>query len=583
MLRLNKTPSAEQPANIRLRDLLLLRRGGWSLAFLLGAATLLAVIGLLAISGWFITAAAVAGTMTATAFGFDYFRPAALIRLCAIVRTAGRYGERLASHDAALGLLKDLRCRFFVALGQKPLQVDSHSSPTSCHTTASTMHRLVTDIDQLDQVVLRALLPWGWAGLMAMVVMAGLYWLSDPLLWAAMPGLLVAWLGLPLLALWRGIGQARQSAEFAERRRMALIEPLPSITSLVLWGRWAEMAQRVKYCDAAYLAHQERQLLLASLTTALQQVALGMSIVGVLWQAEALLAASLLTVPMLLAAILAILALGEILAPLTASFLALGASLAARDRLNALTETAPKTQTATQESQTTPLTWQLNISQLTARLPGALVGPQRISLALTSGEILCLHGPSGCGKSTLLQVLAGELLPVSGECWLNGYPIEQWSMNSTVGYLPQQWDLFDMSLAENLRLGDRNASDSQLWSVLDDLALGTWARGLPLGLETPLGEYGAAVSGGQARRIALGRVLLAQRPILLLDEPLAGLDAVTRRHVVTSLVRRVQRGILVISSHVPLELPESQVRTFYLHEDGRPRSLPPVPACLGAL
>ncbi len=140
-----------------------------------------------------------------------------------------------------------------------------------------------------------------------------------------------------------------------------------------------------------------------------------------------------------------------------------------------------------------------------------------------------------------------------------------------------------MNLAENLRLGARHAGDSELWSVLDDLALGTWARGLPQGLETPLGEYGAAVSGGQARRIALGRVLLARRPILLLDEPLAGLDAVTRRHVVTSLVRRAQHGILVISSHVPLELPESQVCTLYMQEDGRPRRFPPVPACLEAL
>lgn len=581
MLRLNKTPSAEQPPTIRLRDLLLLRRGGWSLAFLLGAATLLAVTGLLAISGWFITAAAVAGTMTATAFGFDYFRPAALIRLCAIVRTAGRYGERLASHDAALGLLKDLRCRLFMALGKKPL-LQAASSP-SHHGTANAMHRLVTDIDQLDQVVLRALLPWGWAGLMVVVVMAGLYWLSGTLMWAALPGVLLAWLGLPLLALWRGIDQARQSAELAERRRVALIEPLAAITSLVLWGRWPEMAQRVKQWDADYLAHQERQQLLASLTTALQQVALGAAIVSVLWQAEALLAASDLTVPMLLAAVLAILALGEILAPLTHSFLALGAGLAARNRLNALSEGTPRAQAAIEEVEITPPSWQLNVSQLTARLPGALVGPQRINLALKSGEILCLRGPSGCGKSTLLQVLAGELLPLSGECCLNGYPIEQWSMHNAVGYLPQQWDLFDMNLAENLRLGARHAGDSELWSVLDDLALGTWARGLPQGLETPLGEYGAAVSGGQARRIALGRVLLARRPILLLDEPLAGLDAVTRRHVVTSLVRRAQHGILVISSHVPLELPESQVCTLYMQEDGRPRRFPPVPACLEAL
>ncbi|MBU2114822.1 MAG: thiol reductant ABC exporter subunit CydC, partial [Gammaproteobacteria bacterium] len=105
------------PKPIRLRSLLASRRGAWSLSLLLGFVTLLAVVSLLALSGWFISAAALAG-LVSVGIGFDYFRPAAIIRLCAIARTAGRYAERLSSHYAALGLLKDLRVTRFNVMAQ---------------------------------------------------------------------------------------------------------------------------------------------------------------------------------------------------------------------------------------------------------------------------------------------------------------------------------------------------------------------------------------------------------------------------------------------------------------------------------
>ena len=121
---------SEQP--IRLRTLLRSRLGQWSLALFLGAVTLLSAIGLLATSGWFISAAALAGLATVAAYGFDYFRPAAIIRFFAIVRTAGRYAERLASHNAALALLKDLRTRLFARVaGQRRLTPAARSAIAS--------------------------------------------------------------------------------------------------------------------------------------------------------------------------------------------------------------------------------------------------------------------------------------------------------------------------------------------------------------------------------------------------------------------------------------------------------------------
>ncbi|SDK10133.1 thiol reductant ABC exporter subunit CydC [Billgrantia gudaonensis] len=553
---------------IRLRDLLRLRRGGWSLAFVIGAATLLAVVALLAISGWFITAAAAAGVASMALLGFDYFRPAALIRLCAIVRTVGRYGERLASHHAALGLLKDLRCRLFDALGRRTPGAAQISTATG---SAATMHRLVTDIDQLDRFVLSALLPWGWAGLLSLAVMGALAWLDPTLLLAAMPGLLMAWLGLPLLTLWQGSRLARYDAELGEARREALVEPLAAITPLLLWGRWGDVHRRVAEHDRRCLDHQERQRRLASLVGALQQVALGMSIVSVLWWGVSRLSESGLSVALLLAVVMVLLGLGEILAPLAVSFVSLGASLAARDRLNALVADPRGVSASTPAVAGTPSSpLSLELDGISARIPGALNGPEGVSLKLRAGEVLCVRGPSGCGKSTLLQVLAGELAPSAGECRLNDRKLNEWRLNEVIGYLPQQWDLFDMSLAANLRLGNGEASDDMLWQMLDELALGEWVRRLPQGLDTPLGEYGAAVSGGQARRIALARLLLARRPLLLLDEPLVGLDAVCHERVLAAVRRRQGDGPLVVVSHVPLDLPGLRLRELWLSAEGRP-------------
>ncbi len=265
-----------------------------------------------------------------------------------------------------------------------------------------------------------------------------------------------------------------------------------------------------------------------------------------LWVGWPLLATEVVAVPLLLAALLAVLGLNEALLPLAGSFIALGLSQAARDRLNALTD-APEQIISTRPCPEGP--WSLQLEQITARLPGALAGPEQISLHVRQGETLLLQGPSGVGKSTLLQLLAGETVDFQGQRLLNGQPYANWDLREVLGYLPQDVDIFNLSLAENLRLGQTGASDVQLWQVLDDVGLSDWAKARAQQLHTPLGEGGAAVSGGQARRIALARLLLAQRPVLLLDEPFAGLDASTRDRLMAALVRRQQDGLLVIASH----------------------------------
>ncbi|MGI5308364.1 thiol reductant ABC exporter subunit CydC [Rheinheimera sp. WS51] len=526
---------------IKLRTLMQSRMANWSLAVLLGFITLLAGATLLALSGWFISAAALAGLTSVAAYGFDYFRPAAIIRLCAIGRTAGRYAERLTSHYAALGLLKDLRVKSFKALAEQA---------PSRHGSAQLLQRLVADIDLLDLFPLKVITPWLWASLLSLLVILFWYLLAPSLAFYAAIPLAAAWLAVPFFTLMAGIKLAKQDTDLAGIRRQQLLEPLAMMTPLLLWQRWQEAALRFNNTDSRYLRLQLKQQQLSSLASLVQQLLLALSLVGLLWQGIILVAAAKLTVPLLLAAVLALWALSEALTPLCQSFIALGLSMAARDRLNQLAQETANCAIAT----TIPTgPWQLTVKQLSARQDGALTGPNNISFNLRTGQVLHISGASGCGKSTLLQVLANQL-QYSGELLLNNQSYNTWQLADVIGYLPQQLDIFDLSLAQNLRLGTPEASDEQLWQVLADVDLTSWVKAQPEQLNTPLGEYGAQVSGGQARRIALARLLLTQRPILLLDEPFAGLDQASLDKVLASLIRRQQQGLLIIVSHQPLNL-----------------------------
>lgn len=546
---------------VRLRSLLNSRLGGWWLAGVLGLITLFSAIALLAVSGWFISAAALAGLAIAgAAQAFDIFRPAAVIRLLALTRTVGRYTERLASHHAALGLLRDLRSRLFqrVAQGRRlPLR------------TPGAMHRLVADIDLLDQFPLRVVLPWAWASLLLLALMGWLVLLDPALLLATLPWLMLAWLS-PWLGYWQGGRRAREEVTRAEQRREFLLDSLELLTPLLIWQRWGERSAAFARRDAAHLARQDRQQRLSSRIALLQQWALAASLLALLWQGWPLITAAAVSVPLLLAVLLTLLGLSEALLPLAGSFVALGMSQAARDRLNILAGDQPQKPPPRQRPNGP---WSLQLQGVSARWPGALNGPNNIDLQLTQGETLLLQGPSGGGKSTLLQLLAGELLPATGQCLLNGQPLEQWDLRDVIGYLPQDIDMFDLSLAANLRLGNPQASDEQLWQVLEDVALAGWARAHPQQLQLRPGELGSAVSGGQARRIALARLLLAERPVLLLDEPFAGLDAASREQVMTALVQRQREGLLILASHQPVTAERlRRVRVGVAGAPGKPRA-----------
>ena len=549
LVKTHRQKKANSHQTFRLTQLFSTQLDKWLIAALLGIMTALSVIGLLMTSGWFISAAAMAGMVALGSHSFNYLVPAAIIRVMAMVRTAGRYGEMMVSHHAVFGLLQRLRVRFFNQFARLPL-ANLSSTLQSTHA----MHRLTHDIEVLNELPLRVVSPWLVATTASLLVATLLYQYEvNPMLIAIF---LIAGLMLPALLTWRSIKHARAHQALAESRRVSLLNPLSALTHLLIWQRWQSELTAFNSLDTQHTHQQKRIQRAQSLVMLIMQWLIAAVLVGLLvgFYHTPL----VISVPMLLALSLGIMGMTDLLAPLVTHSLALGNSLAAKHQLNELLN--PSLQPSHHLNHdlaplpidvarlNAPLT--LTINQLAAKMPQAIVGFKAISLTATQGIPVLITGRSGAGKSTLLQVLARELAPQQGSIELNG---RDWlALHDTpalTGYLGQQIDIFDQTLATNLRLGNTYASDEQLWQVLGKVGLKDWARSQPLQLQTPLGEYGQAISGGQARRIALARLLLSPKKILLLDEPFTGLDKKSREALWQMLVKHQQQGILIIVTH----------------------------------
>ena len=536
--------SDQQQNQFRLRELLTTQTDKWLLSWLLGVITALSVIGLLMMSGWFISVAAVAGIVALGSHSFNYMVPAAIIRVFAMLRTAGRYGEMMISHHAVFGLLQQLRVRFFERFSHLPLNTLSNTLQS-----AHAMHRLTHDIDLLDEFPLRMVSPWLIA-ISAVLMVAGLIvaWLGQPIIAF---GLVVICLGMPLvLSLW-GKHIAKEQQILSENRRVSLLNPLTALTHLLIWQKWHSQLQAFAKNDDDYLALQRRTYHAQSLTALVFHWFIASILVILLWQFNQ--NTAITTVTVMLALVLGVMGVADLVLPLIANYLALGNSMTAKNKLNNLLDNANVTQPSkTYQELMFDKPLSLSVQNLDAKMPQAIVGIKNFNMTVTQGQPMLITGRSGAGKSTLLQVLAHELVPQQGVITLNGQnwlAIDSKQHPNLFGYLGQQIDIFDQTLASNLRLGKASASDDELWQVLDMVGLKSWAMSQLDGLNTTLGEYGQAISGGQARRIALARLLLTPKAILLLDEPFAGLDKVSRDKLWQNLIHHQQNGLLIIVTH----------------------------------
>ncbi|TDT43366.1 ATP-binding cassette subfamily C protein CydC [Halospina denitrificans] len=513
-------------------SLLLRHRGRLVLGALLMTATLLSGVGLLALSGWFITATAV----TALAWGaglqasLNLYVPGGGIRFFALSRTASRYFERLHNHDTVLRLLADLR----VCLFQNLVCLDERAR--SGLRSAQLLNRLVSDVDTLDNLYLRQIAP-PVVALVAVLAVTGL------IAFFALPIALFAGVVLLLLLGVVTVGVAlvtrRLSAREGRARdliRSRVVDQLRGLAELQAASQLVSHQEQLLRLEAGQRHCQYRLAKRTALAQALSTLGVQALVVIVLilaalaWQAEVVSGPVMVMMP------LAVMALSEGFSVLPAAFAQWGATEAAASRLNeqsSLTGCLPEPDEPAPVPAHPAITWS---GIAVARGTPSVFDDFNLSLA--PGEHIAITGPSGSGKSTLALLLARLLEPDEGAVLADGRDIRQFhgdEWRQRIALLSQDAHLFNESIAENLRLALPQATDARLWEVLAAVQLDETVRAFSLGLETRVGEMGGQVSGGEARRLALARVLLKQAPIVVLDEPFTGLDRGIEERVRTSI------------------------------------------------
>ncbi len=518
------------------------KRGKLWAGMLLAAITVLCGILLLGLSGWFITATAIAGLASATALAFDVFAPAAGIRLLAILRTASRYAERLVTHDATLAVLAAMREKLFRSWAAP------QAAKTLLRRPSRLLFRLTADIDALDALYLRVLVPAA-AAFVTMLVVGIAFWLMDTTFSLAMVlVLLVAGFGLPVVAALWAMKPMRRRAKAVEAVRARSIDLVSGQTDLLMAGRLKAQSASICMADQC-LSDADDHLNRIEVS-----VGAGFGIASVLLLCVALLGGVWLAeagvISPAVAAFALLMALGamEPFAALRRGAMELGRTLMAAQRVGDRYDTKPHFYVPVQPANPQDA---VHLEQVEMRYEdNAPLVLQDINLTVRKGEKLAIVGTSGTGKSTLMALLAGEMVQNAGIV-----------RHDAATLLTQKTQLFQDSLAENLRLAQPQAGNADLMQALELAGLSGTISAMPEQLETMLGEGGLGLSGGQARRLALARLFLHNTPLWLLDEPTEGLDKTTAQDILQRLAQAsggaggsgTENRTMIIATHLRRE------------------------------
>lgn len=539
-----------------LRPLLRLHAPRWPWLLAGGVLMLMATLagfGLLALSGWFITATGLAGIIMAAGgtVVLDIYRPGAGIRFFAVGRAVSRYGERIVTHEAVLRLLADLRVWMFRRLMQLDLR------QLAALRGGDTLARLTADVDRLDQFYLRLLAPVAVAAIGLIIATAVLALFAPPAALAVAVILGTAALAAALVGLRLTGAPGEQVVTLSGRMRDDLVLALRGAAELRIYGREPRALEQQDALSAEHERANRTLARLAGLTQAGGNLATFISVwaAGVL--AIPLVQNGTLTGPGFGLVLLGTLALAELVTPLPMAALALARVRAAARRVM---NVAPDTPPAHSEGGD-PGDGTLAITRVHYRHhPSAPPVLRDLSLQVMPGDRVAITGPSGIGKSTLLQLMTRAISAEAGEVHVGGDPVTALSpeaIGQRVAWMPQRTTLFNGTVADNLLMASPDASNQSLWHALWMASLDETIAELPQELDTWLGEAGRELSGGEARRLTLARTLLQPAPVLLLDEPIRGLDRDTAQTVMTRLANGPESRVIVVVTHAPEALPSS--------------------------
>ncbi len=536
----------------RLRELTALlhpHRRPLALAVGMGAITPLAGVVLVAVSTYLISRTALRPNL------LDLTIVIVSVRALSVGKGVSRYLERLAGHDVALRVVVDLRQHAFSRL------LPQAPAGLARWRTGDVLARVVADVERLQLALVRGVIPTLGAGLAAVVLVL----IGTVLLPTAGPvlllGLVVAGLAVPVAA-WRLARRPERRLATARGSLSAeLVELLQAAPELRLLGQLEPAERRVDALDAEVVDADRSGVVRMGASDAAVQLVLGATVLGLVLVGVPAVGAGQLDGVLLASLLVLALAAAEAVGPLPMASQALVTAATAAGRLREVLDVPPPApdpvgdpsgDRAAPPRPAPSRDAALHLDAVTATYPGSgEPAVHDVTLTLTPGRRVALVGRSGAGKSTLAAVSVRFLDPDSGQVRLGATPLPQLlgeQIRSAVALSPQNAHVLAPTIRTELELPAPGVDDDTLHAALRAARLDTFVAELPQGLDTPIGEAGARLSGGQRHRLALARTLLVGAPLLVLDEPTADLDAVTGRGFLTDALRSAgERGVLLLT------------------------------------
>lgn len=546
-------------------------RSRLAVAVALGSLASLAAVGLTAVSAWLIARASQ--------------QPPVLYLMVAIVavrafgasRGVFRYLERLASHDASFRILGEIRAATVAQL-ERILPDGRRDGLTS----GELLSRFVSDIDSLQDLWARVVVPAASTVVVgtAAVVLVGVFTPAAAAVLAA--SLVAAGVVVPALAQRSAEGAGRRMAPTRARYREELLEILDGSTELAVYGALDEKLERLDKIDSVLVRDEERLAGASGLAAALALLAAGTAVIaGLAFGANAVVDGTMSPINVAVVALVP-LAVHEVMAGLVAAAHRLPEIEQAAGRASAVFRRNPAVTSPDRPRLIPSGSPAVRIRGLTAGWPEGPDVLQDLDLDLSPGIPTVVVGPSGAGKSTLASVLLRFLEPGSGsvrlvapDASLDITEADPDDVRQMIGWLAQDAYIFDSTIEANLRLARPDASESELRRALGRAQLLTWIEGLPDGLHTLVGEHGRRLSGGQRQRLALTRVLLADRGVVVFDEPTEHLDDRAAAALAGDILAATIDKTVLVLTHRPELFPGTRLLRL---QDGRLIEREPAPA-----
>lgn len=515
---------------------------GLSLGMLLAFLTLAASIGLLTLSGWFISASAVAG-LTIARETFNYMLPGGGVRGLAMSRTAGRWGERVVSHNATFKLLTDLRIFFFKKLA--PLIPGRISNLRD----ADLLNRLVADVDAMDHVYLRLVSP-------VTVGVLGIFFLTAFLMWFdSSLGLILGSILFIMLIIWPvlfyKLGQ-RNGGELTQNKaelRVTTLDWIEGYSELTLFGAEERYRNAILNTQQKLMANQFVNANLTGMASAALMLFNGLTLVLMLWLAADGVGGNAPD-PLIALMAFATMASFELLMPIAGAFQHLGQTLTSARRLNEVILSEPEVQFSDSKLDIDqPLDIQFNA--VSFQYPDSeRTVLNSVDLSIPANNKVAIVGQTGSGKSTLIQLLTRYWDPKRGVISIAGIDLTQWNesqLRESISVVSQRVDILNGSLRDNLLIAKPQASDEELQGILTSVGLEKLLE--DNALDAWLGDGGRQLSGGEKRRIGIARAILHDAPILLLDEPTEGLDKQTEKSIMALFEEHFEGKTVIFITH----------------------------------